>query len=218
MFKVLPLIVASGAILGPGAANALTIQLEDLSTHTIVTVLDGDSLDAWDPQGTGPEVDGVVQYSGSVDGWIINVTTGLSKPALREPQLDLNSVNVSGGSGSLRISVWDDGYSTMAPGFIGAIGGTTNGVVEVTYAVGGNTTDVLSYGSGAFSGTADLNGPNSDNYRMGVDAIIHHDDGTKVTSFDTTIQPVPIPAAAWLFGSALAGIITIGRRRKTRPS
>lgn len=28
------------------------------------------------------------------------------------------------------------------------------------------------------------------------------------------VQPVPLPAAAWLFGSALLGMITVSRRRK----
>jgi hypothetical protein len=33
--------------------------------------------------------------------------------------------------------------------------------------------------------------------------------------FDTTIPPVPIPAAVWLFGTALIGLVGIGKRRKT---
>jgi len=30
-----------------------------------------------------------------------------------------------------------------------------------------------------------------------------------------TAAPVPLPAAAWLFGSALAGFTAFGRRRRT---
>jgi hypothetical protein len=31
-------------------------------------------------------------------------------------------------------------------------------------------------------------------------------------NYKLTVQPVPIPAAVWLFGSALVGVFTIGRR------
>lgn len=33
--------------------------------------------------------------------------------------------------------------------------------------------------------------------------------------FDADVQPVPIPAAAWLFGSGLAGVAALMRRRKS---
>ena len=33
--------------------------------------------------------------------------------------------------------------------------------------------------------------------------------------FDSDVQPVPIPAAAWLFGSGIAGIAALVRRRNT---
>jgi len=36
--------------------------------------------------------------------------------------------------------------------------------------------------------------------------------GSNVT-LDVTLQPVPLPAAAWLFGSALLGLAGMGRRR-----
>lgn len=33
-------------------------------------------------------------------------------------------------------------------------------------------------------------------------------------SFDFTVSEVPLPAAAWLFGSAIAGLAVVGRRRR----
>ncbi len=39
------------------------------------------------------------------------------------------------------------------------------------------------------------------------------DAGTGEISYATALAPVPIPAAAWLFGSALVGLVGIGRRR-----
>ncbi len=38
------------------------------------------------------------------------------------------------------------------------------------------------------------------------------------TNFSSTISTVPIPAAAWLFGSALFGITMLGRRKKAAQS
>lgn len=32
--------------------------------------------------------------------------------------------------------------------------------------------------------------------------------------FDVTLQPVPLPAAAWLFGSGLVGLIGLGRKHR----
>ena len=38
--------------------------------------------------------------------------------------------------------------------------------------------------------------------------------GGSFTSFDYTVNAVPVPAAVWLFGSGLLGLIGIARRRK----
>jgi hypothetical protein len=35
-------------------------------------------------------------------------------------------------------------------------------------------------------------------------------------AFDVTVQAVPVPAAVWLFGSALAGFAAFGKRRQKR--
>ncbi len=35
-------------------------------------------------------------------------------------------------------------------------------------------------------------------------------------SFTPSVSPVPVPAAAWLFSSGLAGVIGLGRRRKVK--
>ena len=41
-------------------------------------------------------------------------------------------------------------------------------------------------------------------------------DGVNVSDLEWTITPVPLPAAAWLFGSALVGLAGMGRRRKAK--
>ena len=54
-----------------------------------------------------------------------------------------------------------------------------------------------------------------------VDSDMPFSDVTAISDFTLTlvstepVNPVPVPAAAWLFGSALVGLAGIGRKRKT---
>ena len=109
-------LVAGGAALlfGTSLANAgFVLTLDDLSTAGVdVTVTDADA-------------DGVVNYNGAVGSFNINVTTGISKPALPDGTMDLNSVNVSGGDGQLQIMLTDTGFTGPVGGFTSSIGGTT---------------------------------------------------------------------------------------------
>ncbi len=74
---------------------------------------------AWD-QGAGDLNGslGAVSFSGSVGNWAINVTTGLSAPALgssTSPALDLNSVDLilaGGGPGTLLVAATGGGFNT----------------------------------------------------------------------------------------------------------
>ena len=75
---------------------------------------------------------GVIAFNGAIGGFIVNVTTGLSKPVLgganNLAELDLNSVNVAGGAGTLRITLEDTDYLLGGDGnqlaFLGTVGGT----------------------------------------------------------------------------------------------
>ena len=48
---------------------------------------------------------------------------------------------------------------------------------------------------------------------QGGEALVDIYDFTFVAD-GTSVNPVPIPAAAWLFGTALIGLVGFGRRRK----
>ena len=70
---------------------------------------------------------GVITYAGSINGFIVNITTGVSKPMIggvnNYAELDLNSVNVSGsGAGTLRITLEDTGYALGPNGGMSAVG------------------------------------------------------------------------------------------------
>src|SRR5262245_17805634 len=100
LFAVLTLCVlcTSGAY-----ADGFRLRLEDFSTGSGVVITDN---------GVGDinPLAGAVTYSGSINGFLVNVTTGISKPLIggvnNYAELDLNSVNVQfTGAGKLRITL-----------------------------------------------------------------------------------------------------------------
>jgi len=113
-----------GALASPASAS-LILRLEDLTTATTFTIVDNGAGDL-------SALPGVIVNSGTVGGFLVTVTTGISKPlAPNSPSnafLDLNSVVVFTGSGpaTLKITLADDGFTLPAPlaAAIGTVGGT----------------------------------------------------------------------------------------------
>src|SRR5262245_31649476 len=88
-------------------ANAVPQLRLTTSSGDTVTVADGSAADA-------NPLEGVVLFSGPLGAWFVNVTTGISKPATDadvQPMLDLGSVNVSGGVGSITLELTDTGLA-----------------------------------------------------------------------------------------------------------
>ena len=52
----------------------------------------------------------------------------------------------------------------------------------------------------------------ADNFNIGIHVHSFADGGSE--SFVTSVSPVPVPAAFWLFGTALIGFIGMSRRTK----
>lgn len=220
------------AVTATPSEASLSLKLDDGLGNSVIVADDG----------TGSDVtagDGVITFSGLLGGstWMVNVTTGLSKPTLGTvtlPNMDLNSVNVSmRGSGNLTIAVSDDFFvganPAIAPLMKFDIGGTTNNGNSVSgnaYASASNvlfamTENVGSLGpftNGAFSGT--VRTPTTQttgaNYSLTIVTNISHNN-TAATSFNAQLQAVPEPAsiAAWslLAMMGVGGLVWSRRRR-----
>lgn len=65
--------------------------------------------------------------------------------------------------------------------------------------------------SSAFKGLSDLSGAGSD-YSFNNTYQLHVNGNVARLASDPTISSVPLPAAVWLFGSALVGFTAIGRK------
>ena len=177
---------------------------------------------------------GTVQFSGSVGVFSVVVSVGVSKPLLGPPpEIDLLNIAVSGGSGTLTISLTDTGFDSINAGFGYSafrtqIGGTTTGIVDVnSYVDDGNTEFAtteemgdLTFSAGAFSaevfersGPMDLMDPK---FSMTIVTKITHTIGMSVTSFDINLHEVPEPTTFGLGLVALGGLFFMSSRRRKR--
>lgn len=180
---------------------------------------------------------GVVTYSGSIGNWIVNVTTGVSKPIFpntpNSAAMDLNSVNVSSSNGgTLVIELFDDYVLPItAAGNIlhGEIGGTTSGTVDFlkfyeslgTNSVTLGTIHLGPFGPGAFAGSQSVLVPAIGSFSMKDVVTITHGEGINSSSFDAynEVNPVPEPGTLILIGAGLVGIagyskLKLRRRKK----
>ena len=114
------------------ADAGMWVSLNDGATSVIVS--DEGPLD-----GTLGVV-GAVSYNGPVGAaWIVNITSGISKPLVGGPAvatLDLSSQNVTGGAGTLTIQLTDTDFilptlTGLSGTLTSAIGGTTQGTVTL---------------------------------------------------------------------------------------
>lgn len=174
---------------------------------------------------------GTVTYIGTIGAWSINVTTGVTKPALGDAnysQLHLDSINISGGGpGTLTITFWESGFNNSGiVSLATAVGGTTNGSVTVDTFVNGTIVDgtlvngTLLSSSGVLDSFAfetieqgTIENLAGIEFSLGVVATITHTGRNQTTSFDAHVSPVPEPATMMLFGSGLIGFAFIGRKK-----
>jgi hypothetical protein len=208
------------------------------SATAIPTLWIGTSTDAGDffiieDQGLGDinAALGAVTFSGSVDNFSVNVTTGITKPVIGspgEPRMDLNSVNVSNGDGTLAIWWSDNDFTLGGPlSFESLIGGTTDGSVEawtlldqgngISYPLNQVWTDLLynnTFSAGAFSDQAAVSFDPATPYGLTLVTLITHSGQGQITSFDFEVNAaVPEPASMLMLGFGLIGLAGVARKK-----
>lgn len=177
------------------AQAALTLKLDD-TLGNVISVVDGDLNDE-------NSTAGVVTFIGALGVWNVNVSTGISENTAGKLYMDLNSIDRSSGAGTLKISLTDTVVPSSPVPYTLSVGGTTAGTLSVV-----SPAAMGPFSSGAFSGST--TGTFSSSEAVLMTQITHS--GKGVTSFDAEMSAVPIPAAFWLLGSGLVGLIGIKRR------
>ena len=217
-------LLASALALGVAtSAHALPILRLTTSGGATQTLADGDAADV-------NTTAGAVTFVSLLDAqWIVNVTTGLSKPLLGSPgapELDLNSVNVSSaGGGWLDIELTDTGFTAQDAAYaLASLGGTTSGSVSYkTYFDTSNTafgqaTELTSFSAlgPAFANTSSNILSSAGLYSLTLVVRISHT-GQQASSFDAAIK-VPEPGTLFLLGAGCLALVPLMRRRGLRPA
>jgi len=237
---ILALLTGVGGIFAVSQASALTIVFEDAATGGTLKISDN-GPGGGSGSGSGTDLNiatGIVSYIGALNqaagatkdtNWSLDFTVGKNSDGAFLLNLASTSVSAAAG-GTLSVSVYDTTVSA-APAFIGAFSstltpGATADVTFSQYAAGdaptGTAIEQATVGTidqiaGAGTTTL-LNGDPGNTTDFGIEVVLthpaHNDTETYTSNFSATLQPVPIPGAAILFGSALFGTVFVGRRKK----
>lgn len=227
-------LIALSMLVLPSLSHALSVEISD-GTNTY-SCSDGDACDL----GPGSGLMTFSQQVGTLgSSWLATVTTAFSKPAAGSalaPSLSLTSVDLSGSSPApLTIKLSETGFTTpdALNAFDFSAGATLNGMTATVTAYADNTNAL--YGTGTLLGSSPIwQDPNSNDnaaaafsfnsqfaantaqpFSLTLIATLSNPSGLRSATVSGALNyaPVPIPAAVWLFGSALAGMGIIGRRK-----
>ncbi|WP_419585345.1 hypothetical protein [Thiolapillus sp.] len=221
--KTLKILACMLVMLGMGqtAQAAFMMTVEDTTAAgSALTISDNGA-------GDGSALTDAIVFSGAVGNFMLNVNVGAFDT---DPnRLHLTTFGWTGLSGgTLEVAITKTGLTNAAAlyQYIGALGGALNG--SVGYKAWVDTTD------SAF-GTETLLGDVSDNVAGGfsLDAINGQAwiasgvpysltlfatmtlGAGQMGSLDASLTEVPVPAAVWLFGSGLLGLLGFSSRKKT---
>ncbi|MBN4079040.1 PEP-CTERM sorting domain-containing protein [Beggiatoa alba] len=212
--KLMGAIAASALLLAPIANAQLIVQISETADFS-------SNVEAIDTDG-----DGYVNLFSALGSWTLNSVSGLSNPFIGSDaydELDLFSLNVSGGAGTLYIRLSNTGLTRTNDSFITSFGGTTNGSISFQSYIDSSNVhfgkETLLSDSGILS-TRAYSGIDSgvitnttDAYSMSIYATITHRGEGQVSSFDYNIK-VPEPSSLALLGIGLIAVGFASRRKR----
>jgi hypothetical protein len=215
--KLSKIIVAGLAVLSCGclvqSVNAIpTLTLSDGINPPIV-VTDGSALDS-------NTLAGAVTFNGSLGTFILNVSTGLTKPlagSASAPSIDLNSVDFSTAAGTLTITFTEDGFTAFPGTLTGAVGGTVGTGGSLTNIVMQNALNLVTngpFGPGPFSGSGSAALIDGAPYSLTQTAILTFGARGGSTSFDAMGSVPSVPDGGTTATMLGIGLLAVGAARR----